>query len=76
VTKEDYDEFVFKVPSLRNIALTAPYFHDGTQKTLEETIQKMAWLQLGKKLTADETRDLSAFLRALSDKKRAVVAAK
>ena len=76
VTKEDYDEFVFKVPSLRNIALTAPYFHDGTQKTLEETIQKMAWLQLGKKLTADETRDLNAFLRALSDKKRAVVAAK
>ena len=76
VTKEDYDEFVFKVPSLRNIALTAPYFHDGTQKTLEETVQKMAWLQLGKKLTADETRDLSAFLRALSDKKRAVVAAK
>lgn len=76
VTKEDYDEFVFKVPSLRNIALTAPYFHDGTQKTLEETVQKMAWLQLGKKLTDDETRDLSAFLRALSDKKRAVVAAK
>jgi cytochrome c peroxidase len=76
VTKEDYDEFVFKVPSLRNIALTAPYFHDGTQKTLEETIQKMAWLQLGKKLTADETRDLNAFLRALSDKKRSVVAAK
>jgi hypothetical protein len=36
----------------------------------------MAWLQLGKKLTDDETRDLSAFLRALSDKKRAVVAAK
>ena len=76
VTKEDYDEFVFKVPSLRNIALTAPYFHDGSQKTLEETVQKMAWLQLGKKLTTEETSDLTAFLRALSDKKRAVVAAK
>lgn len=76
VTKEDYDEFVFKVPSLRNIALTAPYFHDGTQKTLEQTVQKMAWLQLGKKLSDDETASLTAFLRALSDKKRAVVAAK
>ncbi len=76
VTKEDYDEFVFKVPSLRNIALTAPYFHDGSQKTLEQTVQKMAWLQLGKKLSAEETSDLTAFLRALSDKKRSVVAAK
>jgi cytochrome c peroxidase len=76
VTKEEYDEFVFKVPSLRNIALTAPYFHDGSQKTLEQTVQKMAWLQLGKKLSAEETSDLTAFLRALSDKKRAVVAAK
>jgi cytochrome c peroxidase len=76
VTKEDYDEFVFKVPSLRNIALTAPYFHDGTQKTLEQTVQKMAWLQLGKKLSDQETSDLTAFLRALSDKKRAVVASK
>ena len=76
VTKEDYDEFVFKVPSLRNVALTAPYFHDGSQKTLEQTVQKMAWLQLGKKLSAEETSDLTAFLRALSDKKRSVVAAK
>lgn len=72
VTKEDYDEFVFKVPSLRNIALTAPYFHDGSQKTLDEVVQKMAWLQLGKKLSAEETQHLSAFLRALSDKKRAL----
>jgi cytochrome c peroxidase len=76
VTKEDYDEFVFKVPSLRNIALTAPYFHDGSQKTLEQTVQKMAWLQLGKKLSDDETASLTAFLRALSDKKRGAVAAK
>lgn len=74
VTKEDYDEFVFKVPSLRNIALTAPYFHDGSQKTLDEVVQKMAWLQLGKKLSAEETQHLSAFLRALSDKKRALAA--
>ena len=74
VTKEDYDEFVFKVPSLRNIALTAPYFHDGSQKTLEEAVQKMAWLQLGKKLSPEEAQGLGAFLRALSDKKRALAA--
>jgi len=74
VTKEDYDEFVFKVPSLRNIALTAPYFHDGSQRTLDDVVQKMAWLQLGKKLSAEETQHLSAFLRALSDKKRALAA--
>lgn len=74
VTKEDYDEFVFKVPSLRNIALTAPYFHDGSQKTLEEAVQKMAWLQLGKKLSPEEAQGLGAFLRALSDKKRTLAA--
>ena len=73
VTKEEFDEFVFKVPSLRNIALTAPYFHDGSQKTLDDVVKKMAWLQLGKTLTPEETSDLTAFLSALSDKKRAAV---
>jgi cytochrome c peroxidase len=72
VTKEDYDEFVFKVPSLRNIALTAPYFHNGSQKTLEETVKAMAWLQLGKELKPAEIADITAFLQALTDKPRAV----
>ena len=76
ITKNAAEKNFFKVPSLRNIALTAPYFHDGSQKTLEQTVQKMAWLQLGKKLSDDETAHLTAFLRALSDKKRGAVAAK
>lgn len=72
VTKEEYDEFVFKVPSLRNIAITAPYFHNGSQKTLDEAVKNMAWLQLGKELKPEEVSDISAFLKALTDKPRAV----
>jgi cytochrome c peroxidase len=72
VTKEDYDEFVFKVPSLRNIALTAPYFHDGSQKTLPDVVKKMAWLQLDKELTAEQTDALVSFLKSLTDKPRAM----
>jgi cytochrome c peroxidase len=71
VTKEDYDEFVFKVPSLRNIALTAPYFHNGSQATLGDTVKTMAWLQLGKELKAEEISDIQAFLKSLTDKPRA-----
>jgi cytochrome c peroxidase len=70
VTKEESDKEKFKVPMLRNVALTAPYFHDGKQKTLKETAQKMAWLQLGKKLSDEEASDLAAFLNSLSDKSR------
>jgi len=70
VTKEDYDELVFKVPSLRNIELTGPYFHDGQQATLPATVRKMAWLQLGVDLTPDQLDNLVAFLGALTDKKR------
>ena len=69
VTKNDADKMMFKVPSLRNIANTAPYFHDGSAKTLEEAVTKMAWLQLGKKLEADQVKKLTAFLRSLSNKK-------
>ena len=70
VTKEDYDELVFKVPSLRNIALTAPYFHDGKQATLRDTVKKMAWLQLGVELKPEQLDELTAFLGALTDKSR------
>jgi len=71
VTKEDYDEFVFKVPSLRNIALTSPYFHNGSQATMGDAVKSMAWLQLGKELKADEISDITTFLKALTDKPRA-----
>jgi cytochrome c peroxidase len=71
VTKEEEDLLLFKVPSLRNIALTAPYFHDGGQKTLEETVRTMGWIQLGQKLTDAQANSLVAFLNALTDKSRA-----
>lgn len=70
VTKEDYDELVFKVPSLRNIVLTAPYFHDGQQATLRDTVTKMAWLQLGLELKPEQIDELMAFMGALTDKSR------
>lgn len=71
VTKNDADKFFFKVPSLRNIALTGPYFHDGGAQSLDEAVSTMAEIQLGKTLSADEKGKLIAFLNALSDKPRA-----
>ncbi len=70
VTKDEADKFLFKVPSLRNIAITDPYFHDGAAKTLEESIKVMADIQLGKTLTDEETAKIAAFLKALTDKER------
>jgi cytochrome c peroxidase len=71
VTKDEADEYVFKVPSLRNIALTAPYFHDGKHETLASAVREMAWLQLGKKLDDGQVDAIVAFLGSLSDKRRA-----
>lgn len=70
ITKEESDMYVFKVPSLRNAALTAPYFHDGAVTSLEEAIKVMADIQLGRQLTDEQTKDIAAFIGALSDKKR------
>jgi cytochrome c peroxidase len=71
VTKDDSDKLKFKVPSLRNVQLTGPYFHDGATVSLEQAVEKMAWMQLGRQLTPEETKSMAAFLRALSDKERA-----
>lgn len=60
------DRPVFRVPTLRNIAHTAPYFHDGSAQTLEEAIGVMASHQLGRTLTADDTAKLAEFLRTLT----------
>jgi Cytochrome c peroxidase len=68
--------YKFKVPSLRNIALTYPYLHDGSSPTLEDTVRTMGWVQIGKKLTEDEIKSLVAFLKTLSDKDRVAVAIK
>lgn len=71
LTKNDAEKFFFKVPSLRNIALTGPYFHDGGVASLEAAVKTMADIQLGRSLTDEETKKLVAFLKSLSDKERA-----
>ncbi len=70
VTKDPLDKFKFKVPSLRNVALTAPYFHDGKAATLEEAVKQMAWLQLGRKAEDSDVKSIATFLSALTDKPR------
>jgi cytochrome c peroxidase len=60
------DKFKFKVPILRNIEKTFPYFHDGNVATLEEAVQHMAYYQGGRKLSRNDTDDIVAFLKALT----------
>ncbi len=67
-TKNEGDKFVFKVPSLRNVAKTGPYFHDGSIKTLPEAVSLMAEYQLGKKLDSQQVSDIVTFLNALTAK--------
>ncbi len=66
VTKKSDDEHMWKVPTLRNIALTAPYFHNGSVKTLDRAVQVMGKLQLGKDLSKEEIADIVAFLNGLT----------
>lgn len=66
VTGKEADKFVFKVPTLRNIELTYPYFHDGSVWTLEEAVNTMADIQLGQKLSDQEVKEMVAFLEALT----------
>ncbi len=66
VTKEEKDKYVFKVPLLRNIELTAPYFHDASTWSLSEAVNVMAEYQLGLSLTDDETGKIVAFLKTLT----------
>ena len=68
VTKNEADMYVFKVPSLRNIALTYPYFHDGQVETLTEAVAEMSRMELTEPLTKEEVTKVVAFLGALSDK--------
>ena len=70
VTKQESDKYVFKVPSLKNVALTAPYFHDGKVATLEEAVEKMAYHQLGRELSKEDVVLIAKFLGTLSDKNR------
>ncbi|QWU79396.1 cytochrome c peroxidase [Campylobacter novaezeelandiae] len=66
ITKNPEDKMVFKVPSLRNIAKTAPYYHDGSIPTLDACVQFMAYYQLGKFLDQKTVDDIVAFLESLT----------
>jgi cytochrome c peroxidase len=66
VTGREQDKFKFKVPSLRNVAQTAPYFHDGSAATLEEAVSIMIQYQLGRPIRSDQVHQLVAFLESLS----------
>jgi cytochrome c peroxidase len=66
VTKSEADRMVFKVPSLRNIEKTAPYYHNGQVESLEDAISRMAEYQLGKTLAPEKVKSIEAFLRTLT----------
>lgn len=75
-TLKDEDLHKFKVPILRNIALTAPYFHDGSFQTLDEAVRAMARYELGKKLSSAEVDSIVAFLHTLTGQNPHLTAAK
>jgi cytochrome c peroxidase len=66
VTKNDFDKHFFKVPTLRNVELTAPYLHDGSQDTLEGTVRIMGEYQLGRELTDAQVNSIVVFLKSLT----------
>lgn len=68
VTKDEADRSVFKVPQLRNTAITGPWFHDGSGKSLEDVVEIMGRIQLDRQLTQDEITDIAAFLQVLTGK--------
>jgi len=66
VTGKDADRFSFKVPTLRNVELTYPYFHDGAAQTLAEAVDIMGRIQLGRHYSKEENDKIVAFLRTLT----------
>ncbi len=66
VTGKDTDRYKFKVPSLRNVSETAPYFHDGQTATLDEAVKIMGRYQLGIELSQEEVNAIVAFLNSLT----------
>lgn len=65
-SQRESDRHVFKVPTLHNVALTPPYFHDGSVSDLGEAVQRMAQLQLGRTLPGNDVEDITAFLQSTS----------
>ncbi|WP_337269567.1 cytochrome-c peroxidase [Oryzifoliimicrobium ureilyticus] len=66
ITHREEDKGVFRVPSLRNVALTAPYFHDGRAKTLEEAVRTMAECQVGENIDPSDVTLIVGFLKTLT----------
>ena len=66
VTKQEDDRMVFKVPSLRNVERTSPYFHNGKVESLNEAVKEMGKYQLGRQLREDEVDSIIAFLKTLT----------
>lgn len=66
VTKNEYDKYFFKVPTLRNIELTSPYLHDGRIEKLEDVVKFMSHFQLGKSLNENEVSKITDFLKSLT----------
>ena len=68
VTKNEADKYVFKVPILRNVGKTAPYFHDGSVDKLEGAVWIMGKIQLGKDLNKSQVREIVTFMKSLTGK--------
>lgn len=68
ITQEESDRMVFKVAQLRNVALTAPYYHDGKISSLEDAVRLMGRLQLDNELSDQDVKQIVAFLNSLTDK--------
>ncbi|WP_370576523.1 cytochrome c peroxidase [Paracoccus sp. MC1862] len=73
VTQTEEDQYVFRASPLRNVALTAPYFHSGKVWSLEEAVKIMATAQLGTELTEEQAGDITAFLITLDGEQPQVV---
>ncbi|MBI2712412.1 MAG: cytochrome-c peroxidase [Bdellovibrio sp.] len=76
VTHQEADKNLFRIPTWRNVALTAPYFHNGSVKTLDEAVRVMAKTQLNRTLSDAETKDIVEFLKSLTGKRPAQPAPK
>ncbi|ROI02633.1 cytochrome-c peroxidase [Chryseobacterium sp. G0240] len=66
ISKNDAEKYMFKVPALRNVTKTAPYFHDGSVKDLKEAIRIMGKIQLDKELTTEQVDNILAFFGSLT----------
>jgi cytochrome c peroxidase len=66
VTKDERDKYIFKVPILRNVEMTSPYFHDGSVDRLQDAIRIMGKVQLGRTLTEQQVQEITFFLKSLT----------